>query len=102
MRGYYDGDGSVSIFVRKYTVAFYLDFSDQYREQLQQIVEFMRTQGIRTGPVRKMTNVSAYSLGIADQKSVVEAAERTAPFCFKKRMELVTLLEYRRLDFIGL
>lgn len=98
--GYFDGDGSVSIFIWKFVVAFYLDFADQYEEQLGQIVAFLRSKGIRTGIVRKMSNAAAYALRIGDQKSVVRIAEKIAPFCVKKRAELETLLEYRKLDLI--
>ena len=100
LAGYFDGDGSVSIFIWKFVVSFYLDFADQCREQLEQMVGFLRRQGIRTGMVRKMSNSAAYSLRIADQESVVKMAESMVQFCFRKRAELVTLLEYRKLGII--
>jgi hypothetical protein len=98
--GYFDGDGSVTIVVGKFTIAFYLDWSDQSREQLSQIVTFLRDQDIRTGVVRKMSNSAAYLLRIADQESVARVAESLAPFSYKKKKELATLLEYRKLDLI--
>jgi len=90
----------VSIFVGKFTIAFYLDWSDQCREQLEQIAAFLRSQGIRVGVVRKQSNSAAFGFRIGDGKSVIEIAERITPFCFKKRKELLTLLEYRKLDLI--
>ncbi len=84
----------------KFTIAFYLDWSDQCREQLEQISVFMKSQGIRVGVVRKQSNSAAFGFRIGNRKSVIEIAERMAPFCFKKRKELLTLLEYRKLDLI--
>ena len=100
LAGYFDGDGSVSVFIWKFVIAFYLDFADQYGEQLKQIVAFLRSQGISTGAARKMSNSAAYSLRIADQDSVMIVAEGISRFCHKKRAELETLLEYRKLDLI--
>ncbi|HEV2121127.1 MAG TPA: LAGLIDADG family homing endonuclease [Candidatus Bathyarchaeia archaeon] len=99
--GYFDGDGSVSIFIGKFTIAFYLDWADQSKDQLVQVTEFLRRQGIHTGDPRKMSNSAAYSLRIADQDSVVKVAELIAPYCHKKRKELLTLLEYRKHDLIS-
>lgn len=100
LAGYFDGDGSVSILIWKFVVSFYLDFADQCREQLEQIVAFLRSQGIRTGIVRKMSSSAAYFLRIADQESVAKIAESVVRFCFKKRAELRTLLEYRKYNLI--
>jgi len=98
--GYFDGDGSVSIFVGKFTIAFYLDWTDQSAAQLSQILSFFRIQGIKTGKVRKMTSSEASAFRIADQGSVVYIAEHLLPYCYKKREELLTLLEYRKYDLI--
>lgn len=102
LAGYFDGDGDggVSIFLWKFVVSFYIDFADQCEGQLRQIVAFLRVQGINTGTVRKASGVNAHTLRIADQASVVRVAERLVPFCFKKRAELLTLLEYRKLDLV--
>jgi hypothetical protein len=48
-----------------------------------------------------VSNADAYVLRICDQESVLRVAERIAPFCFKKREELRTLIEYRKLDLIS-
>lgn len=99
--GYFDGDGSVSIFVWKYVVSFYLDWADQSRGQLDQIAAFLTKEGIRVGFVRKMTRSSAFVLRIGEQGSVIRASEHLARLCFKKRSELTTVLEYRKLDLIS-
>jgi len=77
-----------------------LDWADQSGAQLGQILSFFRIQGIRTGKVRRMTSSRAYAFRIADQKSVVYIAECLVPYCYKKRRELLTLLEYRKYDLI--
>ena len=99
--GYFDGDGSVTFFLWKFVVAFYLDFADQYRDQLEQIASFLRSQGIPIGVTHKVSKAQAYTLRIADQDGVVKVAEGIAPYCFKKKQELITLLEYRKLDLIS-
>jgi hypothetical protein len=99
--GYFDGDGSVSVFVWKYVVSFYPDWSDQSRGQLEQIAAFSARQGIRVGYVRKMTRSAAHVMRISEQESVMQTSERLAPLCFKKRSELITVLEYRKLDLIS-
>lgn len=100
MAGYFDGDGSVTIIIWKFVISFCLDWADQSRSQLDQIAAFLRSQGIHVGVVRKMSSSAAYCLRIGDQESVVRVSEHLAPLCFKKRSELVTLLEYRKLDLI--
>lgn len=50
--------------------------------------------------VRKGSNADVYVLRIADQESVMAVALRILPYCFKKKHELETLLDYRRLDIL--
>jgi len=47
-----------------------------------------------------MTSSRASAFRIADQESVIYIAERLLPYCYKKRKELLTLLEYRKYDLI--
>jgi len=48
-----------------------------------------------------MTNADAHTLRIAEQESVVRVAENLLDHCHKKKMELMTLLEYRKFDLIS-
>ena len=100
MAGYFDGDGSVSLYIGKFTISFYLDICDQCREHLVQLQSFLRSSGLSVSGPWKMTNASAYIIRVADQDSVVRVAEKIAPYCYKKNCELMTLLEYRKRDQI--
>ena len=48
---YFDGDGSVSIRVRKFTLTFSLEFSESYLPQLVQVRAFLTAEGISTRPI---------------------------------------------------
>jgi len=98
--GYFDGDGSVSILLGRFTIAFYLDWSDQCKEQLSQVQDFITSRGLRVGDVHKLSNSDACGLRVGEQLTAVNIAEQMVPFSFKKRAELVTLLEYRKFDSI--
>jgi hypothetical protein len=74
--------------------------ADQCKEQLLQLAEFLRGHGLPAGEPRKMNDSAAYALRIAGQESVVKVAEMIVPFCYKKWLELTTLLEYRKHDLI--
>lgn len=85
LAGYFDGDGSVTIVLGKYTIQFYLDWADQSLEQLVQIASFLRSQNLKTGIVRKAISSESYYLRIADQKGVVAVAERLQPLLQENR-----------------
>lgn len=94
--GYFDGDGCVSVYLGNFTIAFYLDWGDQYRGQILQLQEFFKSQGITTGTVHKATSSSTWLLRIAQEDSAIKVAEKLYPLCHKKRDELQLLLRYRR------
>ncbi len=90
----------MSIVVGKFTIAFYLDWSDQSEGQLTQIADFLRKRSFRIGETHRLSKSKAFGLRIGEQKAVIGVAVNLVKSCFKKRAELVTVLEYRKLDLI--
>lgn len=92
--GYFDGDGSVVLRVNKFVLDFDLQFSDNFRPQLEQLQSFLRIQRVNTGLILKNPNEKMYVLMIYDNASLVRAAKKLIPFCSKKRQELQAALDY--------
>jgi len=98
--GYFDGDGSVTCYPGKWTIAFYLEWADQCRVQLEQLNFFMFRMGIKTGRVHKLSASEGCITRICEVPSVVETADRMLPHSFKKREELQLIIDYRQRGII--
>lgn len=94
--GYFDGDGSVTVHVGKFTLDFGLFFCDNYLPQLHQLRRFLNSHGISTGSVTKHTYEAMYIIRISDDLSLGRAASKMVPFTSKKTIELRMVLDYMR------
>ena len=95
---YFDGDGSVSIRVRTFTLTFSLEFSESYLPQLAQIREFLAAEGISTRPIKTQRRMSGqatnYALTVYTQREVLLVCKRMLPYAFKKEWDLHTAIDY--------
>jgi hypothetical protein len=92
--GYFDGDGSVIIKIRKFVLIFYLQWVDAYRPQLEQIFSFIRAGQEIPESIYPLPVQNAFSFRITRMQAVLSCAERMAPLAFKKRKELQVLIDY--------
>jgi hypothetical protein len=92
--GYFDGDGTVGVWVRKCVVVFYLGWCDSAVDQILQLGLFLRSQGTITSAIYAYRTTTAYTLQVRTQNSAIRLASEIFPFCFKKREELRALLGY--------
>ncbi|MDV3243597.1 MAG: hypothetical protein LYZ66_00310 [Nitrososphaerales archaeon] len=82
--------------MRKDTVHIRLEFSDNWRPQIEQIKEFLNSQGIPTGGIHKMAG-GAFALVVSAQSGLIKAVTKMLEHsgCLhKKRDELLAVLEY--------
>ena len=91
---YFDGDGTVELQLMKYTLRFKLSWTDNYRQQVEQVKLFLESQGVRT--MRIVYAKGAYHLTIGKIESLRLAATRMleSGCAFKKRRELSALIAY--------
>jgi LAGLIDADG-like domain len=92
--GYFDGDGSVTVHVGKLVLDFGLQFTDNYRPQLEQLQYFLETHKVKTGNISKNSREMMHVLLVSDDASLIEATKMLLPFCFKKKQELEVLTDY--------
>jgi hypothetical protein len=92
---FFDGDGCVVVGPKKDTLFVKLEFSDNWRPQLEQIQLFLHSQGISTGKIFKSKG-GAYVFVVVRQDCVITAATAmlATTCCFKKRRELEWALQY--------
>jgi len=95
---HFDGDGSVSVRVRTFTLTFSLGFSDSYLPQLVQIRDFLTAQGVVTRPIKTQRRMSGratnYVLTVDTQREVLLVCRKMLPFTFKKEWDLLTTIDY--------
>jgi LAGLIDADG-like domain len=95
---YFDGDGSVSVRVRRFTLAFSLEFSESYLPQLSQTRDFLASEGIKTLPIttqrRMRSRTTNYVLRITTQREVLLLCKKMLPYSYKKDWDLQTVRDY--------
>jgi hypothetical protein len=94
--GYFDGDGSVLVYVRTYTIYFTVEWTDTSLPQLDQIKGFLRRNAVYTSPrinVQK-GKYTSYSLQVSFQDSILRLAKCLWKYSFKKRNELRAVINY--------
>ncbi|MDE1852994.1 MAG: hypothetical protein KGI38_04500 [Thaumarchaeota archaeon] len=91
---YFDGDGTIELEVRKLTLRFRLVWTDNWRDQVEQIRRFLESQGVRTE--RIVYARGAWHLPIGEINSMRLAARLmvSSGCAFKKRKELLAMLAY--------
>jgi hypothetical protein len=92
--GYFDGDGTVGFDIQMFTLGIYLELSENWRPQLQEVETFLVGEGIRTYIPNKTLAGKAHVLKILRTPSVIGAARNMLPFAFQKELELKTLIDY--------
>lgn len=92
---FFDGDGGLDIDVRKSTLHWVVNFTDNWAPQLAQIKRFLESQGVSVGAIRS-TGMGAYKIEVAAIESLVKFAKGAlwTSCLFKKRRELQMLLDY--------
>jgi hypothetical protein len=94
---YFDGDGSVSIRVRTFTLTFSLEFAESYLPQLLQIRDFLSPERIHARPIkiqRRSEHITNYALTVYSQREVLLVCKKILPFAFKKEWDIQTAIDY--------
>jgi len=93
--GYFDGDGSVIIDVRAYTIHWVIAYSDNWHGQIEQIREFLIRHGVKVQKVRKV-GFGGWICEVKAIASLTIAAKEMLQSggIFKKKRELRLLLDY--------
>lgn len=93
---YFDGDGSVCGSPKKDVVRIKLEFSDNWRPQVEQIAAFLRFQGIK--PAKICLSVgNAYLLYLSSNASILATCKgmlSQTECLYKKRKELAAVVDY--------
>jgi len=93
--GFFDGDGSVDVDVRVYTLHWTISFTDNWLGQIEQIRHFLIKEGIRVGKPRRV-GVGGWMCEIKEISSVMTSALKMLQSggIYKKRAELKLVLDY--------
>lgn len=94
LAGYFDGDGTVEIGVKLFTVEIRLAFDENWKPHLEGIRNFLEARGINCGNVRKKDGFNTWHVVIAGRPGVRIMARELAIHCVKKRAELLLVLDY--------
>lgn len=93
--GYFDGDGSVDLDARAYTLHWVLSFSDNWLGQIEQIRGFLAKHGIRVGKPRR-NGVGGWTCEVKEISSLKTMAMEMlrSGGIYKKKRELQLLVDY--------
>lgn len=93
--GYFDGDGSVNIDLRAYTIHWVIAFSDNWLNQINQISRFLIRHGVKVQRPRKV-GTGGWICEVKEIDSLILVAKEMlrSGGIFKKRRELQLLLDY--------
>ena len=93
--GFFDGDGGLDVEVRKNTLHWVLNFTDNWPPQLAQVKNFLEANSVRVGRVRP-TGVGGFKVEVAAVDSLVRCAQSMlgTTCVFKKRRELECMVNY--------
>ncbi|MDE1852248.1 MAG: hypothetical protein KGI38_00705 [Thaumarchaeota archaeon] len=93
--GFFDGDGSVDVDAREYTLHWVLSFSDNWLGQIQQIREFLAGHGIRVGKPRRV-GIGGWTCEVKEISSLKTMAMEMlrSGGIYKKKRELQLLVDY--------
>ncbi len=94
LAGYFDGDGSVGVDVQLFTLGMYLEFTDNWPGQLDEVETFLQRHGVTTYRPSTRGSGGAYTLKVLTISSVLEVAKRMLPYVCKKRTELKSVVDY--------
>ena len=93
--GFFDGDGSVDVDVRAYTLHWTISFTDNWLGQIAQVRDFLVKEGVRVGKPRRV-GVGGWMCEIKEISSVRIIATRMLQSggIYKKKTELRLVLDY--------
>ncbi len=94
LAGYFDGDGTVGLDVQLFTLGLYLEFTDNWEEQLRVVEEFLSSHDVTTYRPGSRSAGGAWTLKVLTVSSVVKAAKEMLPFVAKKQTELNAIVAY--------
>jgi hypothetical protein len=90
--GFFDGDGLVKVDPGKFVLALGLRWDDNYKQQIEQLAAFLDSRGIRHGKIIK--SGGAWHVLVKRLVDVRKVSRNIARFSFKKRNELIAVLDY--------
>jgi hypothetical protein len=95
--GFFDGDGGLDVEARTYTLHWVLNFTDNWPPQLLQVKQFMESQGIKVGAIRR-AGTGGHKIEVAEIASLQRCALAMleGSSLFKKRKEVEFILDYFR------
>jgi hypothetical protein len=93
--GFFDGDGSVDVDPREYTLHWVISISDNWLGQIEQVRKFLLQHGIKVGKPGRV-GVGAWMCEVAEISSLIALATSmlASGGTYKKRRELQLLLDY--------
>lgn len=93
--GFFDGDGSVDVDARAYTLHWVISFTDKWFEQVEQVREFLIERGVRVGRTRRV-GVGGWICEVKEISSLRAVAIQMLQSggIYKKRRELQLLVDY--------
>jgi intein/homing endonuclease len=93
--GFFDGDGSVDLSARAYTLHWVLSFSDNWLGQIEQIREFLANHGINVKNSRR-NGIGGWICEVKEISSMMAMAQEMlrSGGIYKKKRELQMLIDY--------
>jgi hypothetical protein len=92
--GFFDGDGTSGLEIRKRVIYPNFKLIDNYRPQMVMVREFLVSQGIRVHNPNTEERRGAWFIGVAQADSVRRMAAMMVPHLYKKREEVQAILDY--------
>ena len=101
LAGYFDGDGTVEVSVKVFTLHIRLAFDENWRPHLEAVKHFLETRGIKVGLVRKKESFNTWHVVVSNSAGVVEMARSLIQHSTKKREELDAVMGYFSNEITG-
>lgn len=93
--GYFDGDGSPKVHVGVYAITLTITWSDEYREMLEHINQFLSQEGIvgKIGQFRRGQSVY-YELHVSEGRNALLVLKKMLPHLDKKWSQVKAAIDY--------
>lgn len=94
--GFFDGEGSISLYVRRYSIDIQVLFTQSYKPLLDELRSFLVKEGASLG-IRmaiKDKRQSAYSLYVSSNHDVSEVLLRMLPYLRLKHIQAKSTIDY--------
>jgi hypothetical protein len=94
--GFFDGEGNISLYIRKYSIDIQVKFTQAYRPLLDELGDFLssvlESRGVRTCVKDKRS--SAYSLYVSSNHDVVTILSKMLPHLRLKQLQAKAVVDY--------